>query len=160
MTATCAHCAQPCRLTDGREVYPHRRDLAALRFWVCDPCDSRVGCHKPGARTDTGESDGTMPLGTAANADLRNARSHVHRLIDPLWRNAPRKQRRTARRRVYRLLRRIVGTSALETHVGMFNIDQCRTAYAGMKGMTCERVMTEGHFDPVTDEDEPAGARI
>lgn len=30
------------RLTSGREVYPHRDDLASLPFWKCDGCGNTV----------------------------------------------------------------------------------------------------------------------
>ena len=33
------------RLTDGAEIYAHRRDLASLPFWKCDACGNFVGCH-------------------------------------------------------------------------------------------------------------------
>jgi len=67
-----------CRLTDGREIYPHRKDLAALPFWKCDTCGNYVGCHH---KTD----NRTNPLGTIPTEETRKARSMVHRHIDPMW---------------------------------------------------------------------------
>ena len=66
------------RLINGREAYPHRPDLAALPFWKCDNCGNRVGCHHKTA-------DKTKPLGCITNAAMRNARKHIHALIDPVW---------------------------------------------------------------------------
>lgn len=66
------------RLTNGREVYPHRADLASLPFWRCDACGNHVGCHW---RT----ADRTRPLGVIATPEVKNARQHLHRLIDPIW---------------------------------------------------------------------------
>lgn len=147
----CAHCGAPARLTNGREVYPHRKDLRTLRLWVCTPCDARVGCHKKGARTDVGVSDGTMPYGTPANAELRRARSMLHKRLDPLWKEAPKKYRHRARRRAYRVLSRKLGLSREETHIGMFDLDQCRAAWVALEGMTTALVMEEGRFDPARD---------
>lgn len=76
---TCAHCGNDCVLTGGSEVYPHRKDLYSLYFWICRPCDAFVGCHKNG--------DGKKALGIAANAELRKLRSRIHAIIDPVWRD-------------------------------------------------------------------------
>ena len=35
IAAKCAHCGQDTVLKTGCEVYPHRRDLYELFFWVC-----------------------------------------------------------------------------------------------------------------------------
>jgi hypothetical protein len=67
------------RLTDGKEIYLHRPDLWRLKFWRCPTCGNYVGCHAKGG--------GTTPLGSIPTPELRQARSVIHRLIDPLWRN-------------------------------------------------------------------------
>ena len=68
------------RLTDGKEIYPHRADLGDLPFWVCDTCRNYVGCaHK--------SRDRTRPLGNIATPELRNARQHIHAILDPLWKS-------------------------------------------------------------------------
>lgn len=66
------------RLTDGGEIYPHRPDLSDLPFWKCDTCGNYVGCHH---KTE----DRTRPLGIIATPELRNAKNHIHRILDPLW---------------------------------------------------------------------------
>lgn len=72
------------RLTNGAEVYPHRRDLAHLPFWKCDGCKQHVGCHHK-AKPKNGKPD-TTPLGVIATPALRHARIRLHQdLIDPLW---------------------------------------------------------------------------
>jgi zinc-finger-containing domain len=65
------------RLTDGREIYPNRPDLARKHFWRCDACGNYVGCH--------GNSREHAPLGAIPTPELRNARGHVHAILDPLW---------------------------------------------------------------------------
>jgi hypothetical protein len=68
------------RLTDGTEIYPHRPDLFSLPFWKCDGCGNHVGCHhKTGNRT--------KPLGNIPTKELRNARQHIHKILDPIWKN-------------------------------------------------------------------------
>lgn len=68
------------RLADGAEIYPHRSDLSSLPFWKCDGCGNYVGCHHK-------TKDRTRPLGIIPTPELRNARNHVHALLDPLWQN-------------------------------------------------------------------------
>ena len=77
------------RLTDGTEIYPHRPDLAGLPFWRCDSCGCYVGCHHK-------TKNRTQPLGNLPTADLRTARSHIHAILDPLW-----KSRRMQREKIY-----------------------------------------------------------
>lgn len=66
------------RLTAGREIYPHRPDLARLPFWRCDSCGNYVGCHH---KTD----HPTRPLGNIPTPEIRDARQHIHKILDPLW---------------------------------------------------------------------------
>ncbi len=66
------------RLTDGREIYPHRSDLGALPFWKCDACGNFVGCHHKTAEP-------TKPLGCIPTKEIKAARQQLHKLIDPIW---------------------------------------------------------------------------
>ena len=68
------------RLTDGAEIYPHRPDLKPIPFWRCDTCGNYIGCHH---KTDKP----TNPLGIIPTPELRAARRHIHKLIDPAWEN-------------------------------------------------------------------------
>ena len=79
------HCVQcdsdvEARLTDGTEIYPHRHDLRELPFWKCDTCNNFVGCHHK-------TSNRTHPLGCIASKELKAARSHIHKILDPLWKS-------------------------------------------------------------------------
>ncbi len=73
-------CDVKARLTDGMEVYPHRKDLAHLPFWICDTCRNHVGCHHKTNKP-------TTPLGIIATPEIKNARKHIHALMDPLWKS-------------------------------------------------------------------------
>lgn len=103
------------RLTDGREIYPHRPDLAELPFWRCDACGNHVGCHHK-------TSDRTRPLGNIPTPELRKARQHIHALLDPLWRS-----RKISRRKIYGHISTALGrqyhTAELRT------IDEARAVY-------------------------------
>ena len=66
------------RLTKGKEIYPHRIDLAEYPFWKCDICSNYVGCHR---KTSTP----TEPLGYIPYPELRNWRKIIHDELDPIW---------------------------------------------------------------------------
>ncbi len=103
------------RLTDGREVYPHRPDLADLPRWICDACGNHVGTHHKTANP-------TTPLGNIPSADIRKARQHIHALIDPAWKDG-----RIKRGKLYADLSRRLG---YEYHTGEIKtIDEARRVY-------------------------------
>lgn len=108
----CPYCGKPSRLTNGREVYPRARkpELIAKGFYICTPCDARVGCH-PGTST---------PLGDLANKPLRDARIAAHAAFDPLWQSG-----RMKRSAAYRWLAETLGIEPTETHIGMFDEATC-----------------------------------
>ena len=95
------------RLTDGREIYPHRPDLHALPFWICDGCGNNVGCHHK-------TKDRTRPLGVIATKRIKAIRMAIHAVIDPVWRSG-----RLSRQDVYSALskemRRQYHTAAIKT---------------------------------------------
>ena len=85
------------RLTDGREIYPHRPDIADLPFWKCGACSNFVGCHhKTKVRT--------APLGCIPTAEIREARKQIHALMDPLWKSG-----KVTRRELYRAISEALG---------------------------------------------------
>jgi hypothetical protein len=104
------------RLTDGREVYPHRPDLASLPFWRCDDCGNTVGCHHK-------TKDRTRPLGVIPTKELKDARQHIHRILDPLW-----KSKRFGRRELYGMIADAL--DAPEYHTAEIRtVEQARTVY-------------------------------
>ncbi len=68
------------RLTNGKEIYPHRKDLYDLPFWKCDVCGNFVGCHHK-------TKNRTQPLGCIPTPEIKNARQHIHRILDPIWKS-------------------------------------------------------------------------
>ncbi len=75
----CEKAVQP-RLTDGEEIYPHRKDLFSLPFWKCDDCGNYVGCHHK-------TKNRTNPLGCIPTKAIKVVRRNIHEILDPLWRS-------------------------------------------------------------------------
>ena len=120
-TLYCCGCSADvqARLTDGREVYPHRPDLAGLPFWRCDICRNHVGCHHK-------TKDRTRPLGVIPTAEMKNARRHIHAILDPIWQNG-----RLSRGYIYARLTKTLGR---EYHTGdLRTLDEARTVYRAVQ---------------------------
>ena len=82
MKIYCVECNNKIKavLTNGKEIYPHREDLHKLPFWKCPECNNYVGCHHKTKKR-------TRPLGVIPTKEIRNARKHIHALLDPIWKN-------------------------------------------------------------------------
>ena len=123
----CPFCLNRAELVGGKQVYPHRPDLYALKFWLCESCDAYIGCHKEGARFKVGNthytSDGTAALGTLADEKTRKVRKLVHAKFDPLW-----KSKTMDRNSAYAALADRMGLTRDECHIGMFSARQCEEA--------------------------------
>jgi hypothetical protein len=102
---TCMECGSPSRLTDGREVFPARKDLWKKKFWVC-PCGARVGCH-----------DGTdRPKGAPGDVATRAARVEAHRVFDHLWQRGE-----MTRHEAYSWLAHRLGIPRASCHIGFMD---------------------------------------
>jgi hypothetical protein len=126
MIIYCCQCQKDvdARLTCGAVVYPWRLDLAALPFWRCDDCDNFVGCHHKTAEP-------TKPLGVIAGPAMKNARQHIHALIDPLW-----KQNRIGRKELYKCLSKALGR---EYHTAdLRTLDEARAVYREAKNISIQ----------------------
>ncbi|HYH64313.1 MAG TPA: zinc-finger-containing protein [Urbifossiella sp.] len=115
----CCQCGHEvdARLTDGREVYPHRPDLSDLPFWKCDACANHVGCHWK-------TKDRTRPLGNIPTRELKAARQHIHQLLDPIW-----QQGRMPRGKLYARLARELGCQEYHT-AEIRSVEDARRVYA------------------------------
>ncbi len=85
------------RLTDGAEIYPNRSDLSSLPFWRCDTCGNYVGCHHK-------TKDRARPLGCIPTPEIKNARQHIHKIVDPIWKSG-----RISRKELYTKLSEQLG---------------------------------------------------
>lgn len=113
------------RLTDGWEVYAHRSDLAELPFWKCDTCGNHVGCHHK-------TKDRTRPLGNIPTRELKIARQHIHRLLDPIWQHG-----KMPRGKVYSVLAKRLGLEAYHT-AEIRTIEEARKVYAVVRDIIRE----------------------
>lgn len=108
----CPYCKKPANLVGGFEVYPHRKDLLHLQFYKCtNGCDAYVGCCK----------NTTEPLGTLANEETRLARRTAHLVFDDIW-----KLGLVNRSKLYKQLSLYMKLHRNETHIAMFDKDQCK----------------------------------
>jgi len=118
----CGHDVEA-RLTDGQEIYSHRRDLYSLPFWKCDNCNNFVGCHHK-------TKDRTRPLGCIPTKELKNARQHIHRILDPIW-----KSKRMPRGKLYSKIAKALGIKEYHT-AEIKSVEEAREVYRVVKEIT------------------------
>lgn len=111
MNPICPYCDKPSVESTGKDVYPHRPDLAQMRFFSCFECDAYVGRHRNG-----------KSLGSLANKPLRKLRSACHVIFDRRWKT------KSERQLQYRKLAESMGIQIEQCHFGMFNEEQCSEA--------------------------------
>ena len=105
----------------GAEIYPHRLDLADKVLWQCPACKNYVGCH-PG---------GSVALGNIPTPELRAARSHVHAILDPIWKGG--------RMRRGQLYARISAKIGKPYHTGEIkSVFDARVVYRVLKSIVAE----------------------
>ena len=80
-------------------------------MYLCRPCDAYVGVHRG---TD-------KPKGRLANKELRYWKMAAHEAFDPIWQSKTMK-----RNEAYKWLARRMGLKTKDTHIGMFDVRQCR----------------------------------
>ena len=107
MTVICNYCGKPTEFVDSSVVYGRSYGM----IYYCSCCRAWVGVHKG---TD-------KPLGRLADAELRTERQKAHAVFDRLWKN-----RYKTRHSAYEWLAQQMGLTKDETHIGMFNVEQCR----------------------------------
>lgn len=107
----CPNCGAATEIKDSSVIYGTSYGLVLICARYPD-CDSFVGCHRK-----SGE-----PKGTLASPLLREYRKKCHEGFDGLWRGS---RDRRARGRAYAALRKAMGLTAEQAHIGMFNLEQC-----------------------------------
>ena len=119
-TVICDYCGKPAELVSSKVIYG--RDYGH-KIWLCRPCMAYVGCHKG---TD-------KPLGRLANAELRYWKRAAHAVFDPLWMYGRFRGHRNA---AYGWLAQKMRRPIEETHIGMFDVAECRKAINIIKNET------------------------
>lgn len=125
----CPYCGNPSELVDSSAVYS--RSYGPI--WLCRPCKAWVGVHKA-----TNE-----PLGTLANAELRDLRVQTHALLDPLWKFGQAQMGKKARGAVYAWLAGKLGIEIASCHVGMFDAARCRQAIGTLQDASWESIQSQ-----------------
>ncbi len=121
MLIYCCGCSEKikARLTDGEEIYRHRKDLYLLPFWKCDYCGNFVGCHH---KTD----NPTKPLGCIPTPEIKNARKHIHAKLDPIWKNG-----NISRNQLYKKLSKNLGWKYHTANIR--SIEEAREVYRAVE---------------------------
>ena len=110
-TPLCPYCGHTARRSTGREIYPYRRDLYRLLFWVCFDCD---------ARAQIDPVSGHL-LGTMADRELRQWRMKTHAVFDPLWHHEA-----MTRSEAYDWAAKQLIMRPTDCHIGKFDIGLCK----------------------------------
>ena len=127
----CNYCGAKVELQKGSTVYPRREDLADVNVWVCPECHARCGCHK-----------GTeLPMGTLANAELRELRMHTHTHLDRLW-----KEHYMSRNATYTWLAFELDVPFKFCHIAMFDLDKYRKII-GLAKKKLKQIIMERNYE-------------
>ena len=104
----CPYCGRQAEYVDSKVIYGRSYGMA----YLCRNCDAYVGGHRG---TDE-------PLGRLADASLRKWKKAAHAAFDPLWKAGRFKGKRNA---AYLWLAQQLGLPVSETHIGMFDVEEC-----------------------------------
>lgn len=104
----CPYCGKKTELIDSSEIY---HGTAYGWMYICRPCDAYVGCYNGTTRS----------LGRLANSELRALKKEAHDAFDKIWRNGM-----MCRTDAYSWLSEQIGTPLEVTHIGMFDVENCK----------------------------------
>lgn len=107
----CRYCGNEVVFTSNAEIYG--KEYGNGKCYLCRNCKAFVGVHT-GTKT---------PLGTLANNELREWRKQAHYYFDQLWKG---KTRQNTRYSMYGWLADKMNLPRANTHIGMFEIEQCQ----------------------------------
>lgn len=103
----CPYCYAKTQYVDSIAIYGKSYGMV----YLCHPCNAWVGVHKG---TD-------KALGRLANAELREWKKLAHEAFDKIW-----KYKLKSRPGAYKWLSGQLGILPKYTHIGMFDVDQCK----------------------------------
>lgn len=116
----CPYCGKQAECLDSKTIYGKSFGMV----YLCRSCDAYVGCHQGSKR----------PLGTLANAELRKWRHRAHSCFDWLWR-----KRYFSRPGAYHWLSEQMNLDIRQTHIAMFNVEQCKKCIEVSRAYLIER---------------------
>lgn len=106
----CPFCKKEAKWCENKEIYGKNFGKSYMCYY-CKDCDAYVGCHQNSER----------PLGTMANAELREWRKKAHSVLDPVWQS--RSHGNKSRKHIYRILGEYFDR---EIHIAESDIEQCQ----------------------------------
>lgn len=106
----CPYCNKPSVLTDSVVIYGRSYGM----IYLCKGCDAYVGVHKGTDRA----------LGRLANRELRFWKKEAHKYFDMIWKPP---LELVSRSFAYEKLSEWMGLPGEQTHIGMFDVDQCKS---------------------------------
>lgn len=114
---TCPYCYKSTELVDSKIFYGRSYGMV----WACIPCNAWVGTHE--------NSGQHKALGRLANAELREWKKRAHNSFDPLWKEkvSAGADRQTERNKAYGWLAKWMNINRNYCHIGMFDVEQCKT---------------------------------
>lgn len=112
-TLYCPYCGRKAEYVDSKVVY----GKSYGKIYLCRNCMAYVGVHRGTSK----------PLGRLANAELRYWKKQAHAAFDPLWQYGRFKGSRNA---AYVWLSKQMRTPINKTHIGMFDVGQCKQVIA------------------------------
>lgn len=107
----CDYCGRKAEFVDSKIIYGQSYGMV----YLCRNCMAYVGVHKGSAK----------PLGRLANAELRYWKKAAHAAFDPMWKWGRFRHHRNA---AYGWLAQQMGLPIEKTHIGMFDVAQCKKA--------------------------------
>lgn len=109
----CDYCGRKAEFVDSKVIYGRSYGM----IYLCRNCMAYVGVHQGTSK----------PLGRLANAQLRYWKKQAHAAFDPLWQYGRFKHCRNA---AYAWLADQMHTPIDKTHIGMFDVGQCKQVIA------------------------------
>lgn len=106
----CPYCNKPSKFVDSIIIYKAR---SYGMIYHCADCDAYCGVHKG---TD-------KSLGRLANKELREAKKQAHYFFDMIWKEP---LKLIPRSEAYGYLSRWMSLPPELTHIGMFDVAQCK----------------------------------
>lgn len=119
----CPYCGNKTEYVDSEQLYGRSFGMV----YACIPCNARIGVHRG---TD-------QALGRLANQELGQWKRATHDLFDPLRKKLInyRMSVSVARKACYTWLSKTLDIPFEYTHIGMFDVDQCKAAHDAMRAM-------------------------
>lgn len=115
----CHYCNSTAVFVDSKVIYKKSYGM----IYLCPKCNAYVGVDK-----------GTnKPLGILADAQLRYWKKQAHEHFDSIW-----KKRYMSRASLYKRLSEELGKKPQDTHIGMFDISDCKLVIEVSKKITLE----------------------